>query len=722
MAREFNINFNNVEMIDDMDNFLEELQITKVTFEGENKLKSLKSTFKNCPQLSEVGDIDLSEIEAIDCMIEGSQPIIHLTNVNNVNLTFENSLTTAKSIVIKGDSYNKIALQNILGSLDWQSKQYIFEGTVGEDIFEVSKVVEDINMVTVKDSLEQRTTEFEILGQAYNNEIKGKEKVKLEDDVVFEISDSNNEMSHTEKRPINVEIIEGETYQNLVNGRIGGALQDYYSYTIDPFNNVLDDKIEKVVKVIEIQGDTIENLNATENKIFNTTPKWSKEITESDNSFTINQPIVEITEIWGNTKNIDGTLYSVGELYVDKLGDPILNENGDFQYLLGIEVEDSDTVNLLLPQPLRGIEDTRDRIYWDYKEECYYLEKNLDESLTVLIVPTITKLSKLNKIRLKTQPTNNINVSCRVYPQKIILTNKQSIASVSKLVSNTQYSVHLKALGGTEENTITQTDLSLLSWALGDYSNTSISDITLSNTISINTNKGVTNSSCSIDFSKLFDTLTFGNFQFSCDFRVNSLSSNSDRAIIIQGGCDYEGFEIKGRVLNATTGHLTVTYDYSSKTCSVVSSGAMPIESNNIPFEENNIENSFKIITQNCNIIYANISLTTDNGVCIGEGENKIPILASLKVDLGGTSKIIKPTFIDGYKGYAIPITTSTISNNYLELTGNGIHIKDISVTEGLYNDYQEYFEGTQSIGTTLKDEYLIELSSNNYDVAWEKL
>ena len=719
MAREFNVNFNNVEMTEGMDNLLENTQITKVKFTGDNDLKSLKSTFKDCPNLTTIeGDVNLNEVVEIDCMLEGVKPLeINLANINKLE-SVDNALTTAQSIIIKGDTYKKEALQNLLASLDWLSEQYTFEGTVGENVYLDNETVLGKNEVYIENSLELRNVGLEIFGETYNNQLRdGDITNKLKDWEEVKIEENINEITVKEMDTFVLEEIKGNTYQNLIEKNISNLLVEKKEYTINDGTTIfLKEDERKIFNITEIKGNTIKNLNSTKNKTFNTTPLWSKEITSKDNSFTIDQPIVEITEVWGQTENIDGTLQSVGELYADKNGDPILDEDGDFQYLLEIKVNEEDVTSILLPQPLKSVGSTRDRIYWNYEEECYYLEKKVDGE-------DLIKLLKLNnKIQLKTQLITNIDVNSKVYPKKIILTNKQSVAFVAELNSNTQYSIHLKIVGSTEENTITPSDLSLLSWTLGDYSNMSQNDITLSNVISINANKGTTNASCSIDFSKLFDTLATNNFQFSCDFKVSSLSSNNDKSIIIQGGYRNEGFEVKGDILNTVTGRLTVIYNYSSKTYSIISTGAIPINIENMSFENMDIKNSFKIITQNCNITYSNISLTTDNGICIGEGEDKIPVLASLKIDLGGSSTTIKPTFVNGYSEYIIPITTPTLLNNCLELTGNGIQAKDIMVLKGRHDAYQKYFEGTKEIGEYKDDEYILILISNNYEEDWDSL
>ena len=71
---------------------------------------------------------------------------------------------------------------------------------------------------------------------------------------------------------------------------------------------------------------------------------------------------------------------------------------------------------------------------------------------------------------------------------------------------------------------------------------------------------------------------------------------------------------------------------------------------------------------------------------------------------------------------YIIPITTSTLLNNYLELTGNGIWAKDIMVLKGRHDAYQKYFEGTKEIGEYKDEEYVLILTSNNYEEDWDNL
>ena len=76
-----------------------------------------------------------------------------------------------------------------------------------------------------------------------------------------------------------------------------------------------------------------------------------------------------------------------------------------------------------------------------------------------------------------------------------------------------------------------------------------------------------------------------------------------------------------------------------------------------------------------------------------------------------------------GYAHYNIPLSITTISkNNYFEFFGENIFIKDILLIEGENVANQEYFSGIKEIGEFKNDEYLVILTSNNYDWAWDNL
>ena len=89
MFKEFNVEFQDVEMIGGADNLLENTKVTKVVMSGDNKMSSLNSTFKNCSELDNIqGGLDLNGVSDIDNILEGNSLIksIKLENINNENI------------------------------------------------------------------------------------------------------------------------------------------------------------------------------------------------------------------------------------------------------------------------------------------------------------------------------------------------------------------------------------------------------------------------------------------------------------------------------------------------------------------------------------------------------------------------------------------------------------------------------------------------------------
>lgn len=256
MAREFNINFNNVEMIDGMDNLLENTQVTKVKFTGDNDLKSLKSTFKDCSQLTTIeGDINLKDVVEIDCMLDGVQPLeINLANINKLE-NIGDTLTTAQSIIIKGDSYKKEALQNLLASLDWLSEQYTFEGTVGENVYIENETIKGDNNIYIEDSLELRNVGLEILGETYNNQIRNGDKIKnLKDWKETKIEENVNEIIIGREDTFVIDEIKGNTYQNLIEKNIAKSLVENKEYIInDGVTETVKENERKFFDIVEIK-------------------------------------------------------------------------------------------------------------------------------------------------------------------------------------------------------------------------------------------------------------------------------------------------------------------------------------------------------------------------------------------------------------------------------------------------------------------------------------
>ena len=137
MFKEFNVKFEDAEIVGGADNLLEGTGVTKVILRGDNKLSSLDSTLKNCSQLDTVdGELDLRGVSDIDGLLEGSNLVksIDLKNVNNKNITSNNAFPHVNQINIGGEVYNKEAIQTIISSREWTFNNINYLDEIGESI------------------------------------------------------------------------------------------------------------------------------------------------------------------------------------------------------------------------------------------------------------------------------------------------------------------------------------------------------------------------------------------------------------------------------------------------------------------------------------------------------------------------------------------------------------------------------------------------------------
>lgn len=723
MAREFKVRFNNVEMIDGMDGLLEDTQVTKVQFNGDNDLKSLNNTFKDCPNLTGIdGDVNLKEVKEIDCMLEGTPAIdINLININKLE-SADNSLITAKTIVIKGSHYKKEALQNLLGSLDWLSEQYTFEGFVKDNIYIDNEENTNENELYIDNSLERRNVGFEIIGETYNNQLRdGNVMNVLKDWEEIKIEENMNEITTGKADTFVIDEIKGNTYQNLIEKNISNLLVEKKDFVINDKTTIsLKSDERELFNIIEVKGNTIKNLNTTENKTKITSNSFSFELTKENNVFEANVDVIEINEILGNVENDS----YVGSLYVNNNGDAILDENGNRLYIITMNIEDdkeNNKMNLLLPQPLRKIDTVSDRLYWDYKDECYYIEKNITDNMTILSSPEIIEIPKINKkIKLKIKGTTVLTFD-NVYPTYVKITNEQTTFNVEELKEETTYSIQFKAFGNEVENDITSDNLNDLILILDDKVNTDETDISIStNSIAINCNKNIGQDVyCSLNFGKIFPNITDENWEFSCNFSVNSIKSNQELRIQC-GNEEKQGFSIS-KIPFVGTGTISISYSCTEKKYTIEISGAISHTAKNVAFSEN-IENMFKILIKNCKITFSNISLISNELIYIGDGENRNKRIGKLNLVLGVSSTNVLPTNKNMINYNLFIKTSSNLSNNYLEMFGDKIFIKDVLVIESSDIATQDYFKGTKEIGEFKNNEYILILTSNNYEEDWEKM
>ncbi|MBP3930999.1 MAG: hypothetical protein J6D47_15735, partial [Peptostreptococcaceae bacterium] len=109
MFREFNVKFEDVEMLGGADNLLEGTEVTKVIVRGDNnKMSSLDSMLKDCNELDTIdGELDLNGVSDIDNLLEGTELVknINLKNINNENISANNSFPNIDRINIGGEVY-----------------------------------------------------------------------------------------------------------------------------------------------------------------------------------------------------------------------------------------------------------------------------------------------------------------------------------------------------------------------------------------------------------------------------------------------------------------------------------------------------------------------------------------------------------------------------------------------------------------------------------------
>lgn len=381
MFREFNVKFEDVEMLGGADNLLEGTEITKVIVRGDNnKMSSLDSMLKNCNELDTIdGELDLNGVSDIDNLLEGTELVksINLKNINNENISANNSFPHVDQINIGGELYNKKAIQNVIASKDWTFDNINYSGTVGDNIVEKEVNIVDDNKTTIQDALEQKAKGIEIIGQTYENLVVGRGEYKLTDTFSTTWTESNDSI---ENAPSMIEVPEiwGNTvqgYANVVTSKqvvdsivnsgvdVNTKLNADGTFTVDihdvtsPTDSTnfiqLKANTKYSVLVYESNKNKIERIkyylgnnpnkhtfsNHTNNII---TTDSSGKVLFFPNSSQGRKLLLRVVEGQVNLSQYDydemdlNYIQSVGDLYVDESGEPILDEEGNEQYKLDI--------------------------------------------------------------------------------------------------------------------------------------------------------------------------------------------------------------------------------------------------------------------------------------------------------------------------------------------------------------------------------------------------
>ena len=324
------------------------------------------------------------------------------------------------------------------------------------------------------------------------------------------------------------------------------------------------------------------------------------------------------------------------------------------------------------------------------------------------------------KIKLKIK-SGTILTFDNVYPSYVKITNEQTAFNIEELKKETTYSIQFKAFGNEVESDITSNNLNDLVLILDDKVNTDETDIAIStNSIVVNCDKNIEQDVyCTLNFGKIFSNITDENWEFSCRFSVNSIKSN--RELRLQcGNKEKQGFSVSTTPF-VGTGTISISYNCTEKKYTMQISGEISHTARDVAFSPN-IENVFKILVKNCKITFSNISLISNELIYIGDGENRNKRIGKLNLILGESSTNVLPTNKNMGNYNLFIKTSSNLSNNYLEMFGDKIFIKDVLVIESSDIATQNYFQGTKEIGAFKDNSYILILTSNNYEEDWENL
>lgn len=258
MPRDFNVRFDNVEIIGGSDNLLENANVTKVSMVGDNKLSSLGATFKNCKDLDIIeGIINLNGIDVINEILNDTQYVknIRLENVNNPNISANLSFPYIENISFD-KSYDKTAIQNVLGGCVWSIKDINYYGEVGNSVVnETVGVNNDVN-ISILNSLEKTCREFEIHGNTFENLVNGKDERELFDGIEINMDNTKNLFPMRVSNDIRIDKIEGDSLFNLVDGERVESLDNSTNRVIINSDFSFNDEKDRKYNINEIIGNT----------------------------------------------------------------------------------------------------------------------------------------------------------------------------------------------------------------------------------------------------------------------------------------------------------------------------------------------------------------------------------------------------------------------------------------------------------------------------------
>lgn len=261
MFKEFNVQFQDAQIVGGADNLLENTKVTKVVLRGDNNLSSLDSTFKNCSELDIIdGAIKLDGISDIDNLLDET-PLVKEVTLENINteISAKDSFNDVDTINIDGNC-TKEGIQSFLSNFEWNSRKHKY---VGEMENTAQVLTEELNGYEDREIIIDNSTEYsakgvEIYGQTYQNLVDGKNENIVKNEWTLNVNDGSGSKDLVMDNTADLAEIQGQTYQNLIsNAREEKDLVDPFEFTAtsnsDGFNGGFD------VFVNEIQGNTVQD-------------------------------------------------------------------------------------------------------------------------------------------------------------------------------------------------------------------------------------------------------------------------------------------------------------------------------------------------------------------------------------------------------------------------------------------------------------------------------
>ena len=265
MFKEFNVQFQDVEMLDNADDLLKDTKVTKVSFKGENKMKSLDSTFENCSELDTVeGNIDLKNINDIDEILKDTPLVreVSFENINSDTITATNSLNDVEVINIDGAETTRDGVQSFLSNFEWDEKRHNYVGDMANRAVTLSEELTTIGADTIQivNAVERSATNIEIEGLTLQNLIDGKHEEIVKDEWTFIVNQGSGEKDIAVGNTANLSEINGQTYQNLISD------SQEEKVLVDAFEKDIAEKYDGFIGGLEvypneIRGNTIQGQN-----------------------------------------------------------------------------------------------------------------------------------------------------------------------------------------------------------------------------------------------------------------------------------------------------------------------------------------------------------------------------------------------------------------------------------------------------------------------------